>query len=91
MENPDLSIGSKRTIYVFLLSEGVDVWRPVMAEKISAVCYRLPEYDVGHIKCEEEWEFHPGSIVHVAEKTFQDGEKHLVADRLCSESELANL
>jgi len=48
-------------IYVSLLNEGTDVWRPVTAEQLRDDVYRIigeaPDSD------DEEWEFAPGDIV----------------------------
>ena len=62
---------SRQTIYVALLDESVDVWRPVEAEElrdgsfliVSANC--CPE--------DERWEFEPGSLVHCEVKQLADG------------------
>jgi hypothetical protein len=51
-----------KTIYVELLDEGVDVWRPVEAEPLGDDRYRLlakPDYDPEL----EAWAFLPGSVV----------------------------
>lgn len=48
-------------IYVALLDEGVDVWRPVMAEPLDSDVYRILEqhYD----EETEHWQFQPGDTV----------------------------
>lgn len=48
-----------RTIYVQLLEEGIDVWRPVEAEEEDDGAFRLP----AHAPSGEVWEFEPGSLV----------------------------
>ena len=64
-------------IYVALLDEGTDVWRPVRA--ISA------GYDVYTIISEnqhpedEHWQFQTGDVVRCKLKTFSGGCKGLVA------------
>lgn len=65
-------------IYVALLSEDVDVWRPVKAVCISGNRYRVIEqaYDRGN----ETWEFPPGAEV-VCEHRVLQGETALVAAR----------
>ena len=50
------------TIYVYLLDEGVDVWRPVLAEKIGESTYRIIEQN--YDQSIEIWEFGPGDIVY---------------------------
>lgn len=47
------------TVYVELLNEGVDVWRPVEAEQKSKGVVRLPE----EAPADEHWAFPPGSLV----------------------------
>jgi hypothetical protein len=47
------------TVYVELLDEGVDVWRPVEAERESDGVVRLP----GNAPDGETWAYPPGSRV----------------------------
>ncbi len=61
-------------IYVKLLDEGIDVWRPVEAEKISEDVYRLVET---HDET-EVWEFETGSVVRVEARALASG-KSIVA------------
>lgn len=48
-------------IYVSLLDEGVEVWRPVQAEHLHDNAYRIvtQPYD----RATESWQFEPGDIV----------------------------
>ena len=48
-------------IYIALLDEGVDVWRPVQAEHLSGDVYRIlsQSYD----RTVESWQFEPGDLV----------------------------
>lgn len=48
-------------IYVSLLDEAIDVWRPVQAEHLRGDVYRIIEqpYD----RELEHWQFEPGEIV----------------------------
>jgi hypothetical protein len=48
-------------IYIALLDEGVDVWRPVQAERLSDNTYRIlsQHYD----RSVEAWQFEPGDVV----------------------------
>ena len=48
-------------IYVFLIGEKVDVWRPVKAEKIQEGIYRILEQPYN--RDVERWEFEPGDTV----------------------------
>lgn len=49
----------KATIYVELLGEGVDCWRPVEAEHLGANRYRI----TGEPPDGESWAFGTGSVV----------------------------
>jgi len=54
-------------IYVRLLNEGVDVYRPVSAIQIDKNLYKIPE-DTLYDAEDETWEFLPGSSILVSEK-----------------------
>ena len=49
------------TIYVCLLDEGVDVWRPVKARRLSSGAYLILEQD--YDRSTETWQFEPGAVV----------------------------
>jgi hypothetical protein len=63
-------------VLVELRDDGVDVWRPVDAERLADGSYRIvtenPDPE------DEHWAFPTGSIVRCEERTF-DGEARLVA------------
>jgi len=63
------------TVYVRLLNEGTDVWRPVEAARLSETTFRLSEDPAPD---DEEWTFQPGDIV-VAEHRRGEREQPLVA------------
>ncbi len=65
------------TIYVALLNEGTDCWRPVTAERVSEDQFRIADSQPE----DEEWEFKPGHVVQCQLHTFHDGSKGLVAIR----------
>jgi hypothetical protein len=48
-------------VYMALLDEGVDVWRPVQAEHLGGNVYRIlsQSYD----RTIESWQFEPGDVV----------------------------
>lgn len=58
-------------IFVSLLEESVDVWRPVQAVRIQGNVYRIlpkpPELK------DEKWEFEPGDVVVCEEIESSDG------------------
>jgi hypothetical protein len=61
--------GFKTLIYVPLLDEGTDVWRPVSAESCGDDLYRITDEQ----PIDEQWAFAPGSVVRCSEHRFQDG------------------
>jgi hypothetical protein len=66
---------SKVVIFMPLLGEGTDVWRPVEAEQLPDGRYRL----LGEVPEGETWAFAPGSTVNCSRKVFSDGTSGLVA------------
>ncbi len=59
-------------IYVALLDEGTDVWRPVPAHPVGDGIYillRPDDYDAE----DERWEFPPGSVVKCEQRNTRDG------------------
>ncbi len=63
------TVSTTETIYVRLLDEGVNVWRPVPAVPLGAGVFRL-----GNDRMPEEiWEFPPGSSVLAVAETLSDG------------------
>ena len=59
----------RRTVYVALLDEATDEWRPVEAEHVQGDEYVL----YGPIPDDEAWEFQPGDVVHCRERTSSTG------------------
>jgi hypothetical protein len=60
-------------IFMPLLDEGVEVYRPVQAYHVSGDVYivlRSADYDPS----DETWEFPPGSVVVCQKRTTADGE-----------------
>ncbi len=68
---------TENTVYIKLLDEGTDVWRPVSAVKLAADTYELQGHDIYDPE-DEVWEFLPGSQV-IVNKVKKDGEIILVA------------
>jgi hypothetical protein len=58
-------------IFVLLLDEGVDVWRPVQAEHCGGNVYKIVEqtYDSEM----EKWEFEPGDFVECKTLDLNEG------------------
>jgi hypothetical protein len=67
---------SPTTIYMYLLDEGTDVWRPVQAEHLADNCYRI--LSVNNSPEDEQWQFQTGDIVRCELKQL-DGGARLVA------------
>ena len=63
-------------IYVALLDEGVPVWRPVRARRVSGNVYGI--VDQSYDTEDETWEFTPGTEV-VCEQRILSGGECLVA------------
>jgi hypothetical protein len=67
-----------KKIYVGLLNEGIDVWRPVKAEHLGGNVYRIvgQPYD----REIESWQFEPGDVV-ICEMIESSEERILAATR----------
>jgi hypothetical protein len=59
-------------IYIPLLDEGIDVWRPIDAEKIGVDTYLIPA-TYNPQSQGETWQFPPGSIVACKPRKTSDG------------------
>jgi hypothetical protein len=66
-------------IYVPLLEEGAQVWRPVHADHVSEDVY---EITVEQEPKGERWAFPPRSVVRCRRQVFDDGASGLVAFEL---------
>jgi len=64
-------------IYVYLLNESVDVYRPVDALPVGEGVFKILEFPK-FSDLDEIWEFPPGSLVTCAEEIL-DGERVLIA------------
>jgi hypothetical protein len=60
-------------VYVRLLDEGVNVWRPVPAYRIDQRTYALLRSD-DYDPDDETWEFPPGSVVECENRRLSDGD-----------------
>jgi hypothetical protein len=71
------------TIYVALLGEGVDVWRPVDAIRVGEDLFRI----IGTPADETEaWQFPAGSLVRCAFREFQGGNGLVAYERAANET-----
>jgi hypothetical protein len=61
----------QRTIYVALLDEGTEVWRPVAAEELHNGVFRIvaerPDLN------DERWQFPPGAVVCCEQRELSGG------------------
>ena len=69
------AMASSQEIYVALLNEGVEVWRPVQARALGGGEFEI----LGIVPAGESWEFLPGTRVRCKEHHFADGETGLRA------------
>jgi len=69
---------TKAVVYVRLLDEGTDVWRPVSATPLPDGTFRLLE-PTGYDPITETWEFPPSTKVRCVTRKFTDGGEGLVA------------
>jgi hypothetical protein len=76
-------MSNRDTIYVALLDEGIDVRRPVEAERLSPDSYRIVDQD--YDPSIERWEFEPGTVVR-CRKENRDGREILVATEVARRS-----
>lgn len=75
------TISNRTTIFVALMNEGTDVWRPVAAERLSEHRFLIVE------ACEtddEVWQFPPGSVVRCELREFSGGKSGLTAVELAA-------
>ena len=66
---------ASKQVYVALLDEGVDVWRPVRARDLGSGHFEV----MGIVPAMERWQFEPGTRVRCREHRFADGVTGLVA------------
>jgi hypothetical protein len=69
----------RETIFIALLDEGTDVWRPVEAIRVGNGVYEIPA-DIS-IPADEHWPFSPGQVVACEARKFADGTFGLAAVR----------
>jgi hypothetical protein len=69
------NISMDEPIYVALLNEGIDVWRPVSAKALGDGEFQI----IGNVPSDEEWQFAPGTRVRCKDMVFENGERGLVA------------
>jgi hypothetical protein len=60
------------TIYVFLLNEGVHVWRPAPARRLTDTTFEVLR-PADYSPDAEEWEFPPGSVVECETRELSGG------------------
>jgi hypothetical protein len=68
------------TIYIELLDEGTDCWRPASAVRLSAGVYRI----IGTKPEDETWRFQPGDVVRCTEQHFSEGDGLVAYEKVAS-------
>jgi hypothetical protein len=71
------------TIYVALLDEGVEVWRPVQALRRAGDLFQIVSKNDSET---ETWEFPSGALVRCVEKQLQDGLRIVAVEMVPSPS-----
>lgn len=61
------------TIYIKLLDEGIDVWRPVLAQRLDGELFLILLAPYNLVPSDEQWEFLPGSHVLTKEIVLDGG------------------
>jgi hypothetical protein len=70
-----------KKIFMPLLNEGADCWRPVNAKEHSEGMFEI----LGVMPAGEEWQFAPGKRVRCRPKPFADGSTATVAFELVTD------
>lgn len=68
----DLASEVSTTVYVKLLDEGTDVWRPVPAQRLAPKLCRLTD-DPTQKPDDEVWQFELGAVVRCEYRTLSEG------------------
>ncbi len=68
------------TIYVYLLDEGTDVWRPVEAVHLGDDRYRI--MSVKADRSDEHWQFSTGDIVRCSSRVLSGGPALVAHERV---------
>lgn len=71
------------TIYVALLDEGLNVWRPVEARRLPDGAYLILEQ--GYDRDTETWQFEPGTVV-TCRVTHRNGRQVMMATAKAEQS-----
>jgi hypothetical protein len=70
-------------IFIRLLNEDVDVWRPVQAERLREGVFRIIQQPYDHEL--EVWEFEPGAVVACTCSEAPDGVILVAVDEVVAE------
>ena len=62
-------------IFMPLLNDGIECWRPVAATPLGAELFRVESV----CDADEQWQFPSGSVVRCGPRTFSGGESGLTA------------
>ena len=62
------------TVFMPLLQDETDVWRPIEVTPLQGALYRVE----GSMPGDETWQFPPGSVIEIKWRKFSNGESRLV-------------
>ena len=65
---------SIQEIYVRLLDEGTEVWRPVKAKEVKTSPHTFQILEQEYCTADEKWEFKPGDMVRVEVRALSGGQ-----------------
>jgi hypothetical protein len=72
-----MGLSTRAQIYIAIMGEGVDMWRPVDADDLGNGTYRI--VSINPDPNTERWRFETGDIVRVGRRRFADGTIGVVA------------
>src|SRR5262249_50784553 len=73
----EAQVGGRCTVYVALLDEGVEVWRPATVEQVGPGRFRLD----GPVPEGESWQFPPGAVVRCEQRLLSEGTALVAVER----------
>jgi len=68
------------TIYVFLLDEGTEVWRPIQARHLGDDRFQITS--INDDPDDEHWQFSTGDIVRCSRRRLSDGIRLVAYERV---------
>jgi hypothetical protein len=75
---------TNETIFVYLLDEGTDVWRPIEAVSMGNDQYRIVSENKDPE--DENWQFKTGQVVRCATRRLSDGDRLVAIEKAETDS-----